>query len=86
MDIGRILVFIPIAIYCLYSFSKSKLNIYIILAVLAWYVAIYSGKTNIYQTLGESLKSALNMITLLLLVVMFMPYLKKSIVEYKNHK
>lgn len=86
MDIGRLLIFIPIAIFCFYSFKKLKQNIYLIFAALAWYGAIYSGKLNIYQTLEEPLKSILNFITALVLIVMFIPYLKQSIREYKEHK
>lgn len=86
MDIGRPLLFIPIAIFCFYSFKKSKQNIYLIFAALAWYGAIYSGKLNIYQTREEPLKSILNFVTALVFIVMFIPYLKQSIREYKEYK
>lgn len=86
MDIARLLLFIPIAIFCFYSFKKSKQNLYLIFAALAWYGAIYSGKLNVYQTLEEPLKSILNFVTALTLVIMFIPYLKQSIREYKEYK
>lgn len=86
MDIARPLLFLPIAIFCFYSFKRSKQNIYLILAALAWYGAIYSGKLNIYQTLEEPLKSIVNFMTILIVVAMFIPYLRQSIKEYKNYK
>lgn len=86
MDIGRVLIFIPIVIYCFYSFSKSKQNIYLILWTLAWYGAIYSGKLNVYQSFQEPLKSVVNMITIFFLLLMFVPYLKQSIKEYEEYK
>lgn len=90
MDIGSILIFIPIAIYCFYSFRKSKLNIYLIFGTLSWYGAIYPGKHNLYQFLQEPLKSIIDLITMLLLlrilIPLFIPYLKKSIKEYKEYK
>lgn len=86
MDIGRVLIFVPIVIYCFYSFTKSKQNIYLIFAALAWYTAIYSGKLNLYQTLQEPLKSVLDMMTMLVFFVMFTPYLKQSIREYREYK
>lgn len=89
MDIGRPLIFIPVVIFCLYSFysfRKSKQNIYLIFAALAWYGAIYSGKLNIYKAFGEPQKSILDFITILVFVVMFIPYLKQSIKEYKEYK
>lgn len=86
MDIGRVLIFIPIVIYCFYSFSKSKQNIYLILATSAWYGAIYSGKLHVYQSFQGPLKSAVDIITILFLILMFIPYLKQSIKEYKEYK
>lgn len=86
MDIGRLLIFVPIAIYCFYSFRKSKQNAYLIFAALAWYGAIYSGNLNVYQVLKEPLKSILNFVTALVVIAMFTPYLKQSIREYKEYK
>lgn len=86
MDVGRVLIFIPIAMYCFFRFSKSKQNMYLILGTAAWYAAIYSGKLNVYQSLQEPIKSIINMITILFLLLMFIPYLKQSIKEYKEYK
>lgn len=86
MDIGRLLIFIPIAIFCFYFFKKTKQNLYLILAASSWCGAIYAGKLNIYRTLEEPLKSILDFVTVLVLFVMFIPYLKQSIIEYKEYK
>lgn len=86
MDIFRPLVFIPIAIYCIYSFKRSRQNIYLIFGILSWYGAIYAGKHNIYQSLQEPSKSIIYMITVFLVVAMFVPYFKTSIKEYKEYK
>ena len=86
MDIGRLLLFIPMVIFCFYFFKKSKQNLYLIFAALAWYGAIYSGKLNVYQTFEEPLKSILNFVTILVLFIMLMPYFKQSIMEYKEYK
>ena len=85
MDIGRLLLFVPVIIFCFYRFKESKLNIYLIFATLAWYGALYSGKLNTYQTLGGPLKSILNFVTALFVMAMFIPYLGQSIREYKEH-
>lgn len=84
MDFGSILVFIPLAIYCFYFFRKLNQNIYLIFGTLSWCAAIYSGKHNVYQFLQEPLKSMVNMITTFFLLLIFLPYFKKSINEYKE--
>lgn len=86
MDIGRVLIFVPIAVYCFYSFSKSKQNMYLIFAALSWCTAFYSGSLNVYRTLQEPLKSVLDMMTISVLLIMFIPYLKQSYREYKEYK
>lgn len=83
MDIGRILVFIPLATYFLYLFWKSKKDIYLVFGSLSWVCAIYSGKLNAYQILQDPIKSIINMITAYLLLLMFTLYFKKSIKEFK---
>ena len=48
MNIGFILIFIPLTIYCFYSFTALKQNIYLIFGTLSWFYEIYSGKHNVY--------------------------------------
>lgn len=86
MDVGSTLVFISLAIYCFYSFRKSKLNIYLIFGTLSWYGAIYPGKHNLYQFLQEPVKSIINAITIILIVRVLLPYLRDSIKEYKEYR
>ena len=90
MDIGRLLIFIPVVIYCFYFFRKTKLDVYLMFGTLTWYVAIYSGKHNLYQFLEEPIKTIVNVITMLLVfrifIPIFIPYLKSSIEEYKKYK
>lgn len=90
MDIGRLLIFIPVAIYCFYFFRKTKLNVYLMFGTLTWYGAIYSGKHNLYQLLQEPIKTIVNVITMLLVFRIFIPvfilYLKSSFEEYKRYK
>lgn len=90
MDIGTILIFTPLAIYCFYSFRKSKLDIYLMLGTLSWYGIFYPGKHNLYQFLQQPLKTIINLTTMLLLLriftPLFIPYLKKSIQDYKEYK
>lgn len=86
MDIGRLIIFISITIYCIYSFRKSKQKLYLIFGILAWYGAMYSGKLNIYQDFQKPLKLVVNMITIFFLLLMFIPYFKQSIKEYKEYK
>ncbi|OHW61230.1 hypothetical protein EUAN_24100 [Andreesenia angusta] len=85
MDIGIPLITIPFSIYCLYSFKKSKQNIFLIVATLSW-TTMYSGKYNVYQFLQEPLKSIINMITIGLLLLTFMPYLRESIRQYREYR
>lgn len=86
MDIGRPIIFIPVVIYCLYSFRKSKLNIHLIIGTLSWYSAFYSGKYNVYQFIQDPFKSMIDMVSIALLLITLYPYLKKSVVEYKEYK
>lgn len=90
MDIGRLLIFTPLAIYCFYSFRKTKLDVYLMFGALSWYGAIYSGKHNLSQFLQEPIKTIINVITMLLVfrifIPVFIPYFKKSIAEYKEYK
>jgi|GEM_PF-5110765 len=86
MDYGRLIIFVFIALYCFYSFLKTRLNFYLILAALSWFIAIYSGKLNVYQTLGEPAKSVVRYITTVVLFIMFLPYLRQSLREYKKYK
>lgn len=90
MDIGRLLIFIPVVIYCFYFFRKTKLDVYLMFGTLTWYGAIYSGKHNLYQFLQEPIKTIVNVITMLLVfrifIPVFIPYLKSSIEDYKRYK
>ena len=86
MDIGRILIFMPLAVYCFYSFCKSKQDIYIILGTLGWYAAIYSGKNSIYQSLQGIPKSLIKLVTILLVVYMSVSYIRISIEKYKEYR
>lgn len=90
MDIGTILIFTPLAIYCFYSFWKSKLDIYLMLGSLSWYGIFYTRKHSLYQFLQQPLKTIVNLTTMLLLlrifIPLFIPCLKKSIKDYKEYK
>lgn len=62
MDIGRLLIFIPFALYSFYSFRKSKLNIYLIIGAISWQAAFYSGKHNVYQLIRYPFKEIIDII------------------------
>lgn len=84
MDIGRLLIFIPFALYSFYSFRKSKLNIYLIIGAISWQAAFYSGKHNVYQFIRYPFKEIINMISIFLLLIMIFPYLKNHLLNTKN--
>lgn len=86
MDIGIPLIFIPFTLYCLYSFGKSKQNIFLIISYISWKTAIHSGKYNVYQFFEEPLKSFIDAVTIFLFLLAFIPYLKASIRQYKIYK
>lgn len=90
MDAGRLLICIPLFIYFFIFFIKTKLDVYLILATLSWYVAIYSGKHNLYLSIQEPIKTIINVITMLLvfrvIIPVFISYFKKTIEEYKKYK
>ena len=69
MDIGRPLIFLPMLVYCFYTFWKNKEEVYLLLGILSWIAAIYSGTLNIYQFLQDPIKIIIDILTILLLIM-----------------
>ena len=46
-------------------FGKTKKDVYLLLGVLSWITAIYSGAHNIYQFLQDPIKTIIDILTLL---------------------
>lgn len=80
------LIFIPIVLYYLYSFWKTKLDIYLILGTVAWYGIFYSERFGLHQLLQQPFKLIVNFITVLLILQLFISYFKKIIQDYGKYK
>lgn len=79
MDIGRPLIFLPMLVYYFYAFWKNKKDVYLLLGILSWITAIYSGAHNIYQFLQDPIKTIIDILTLLFLIMLFVYYVRNRI-------
>lgn len=84
MDIGRILILLPIMMFSIYSFFKHKKDFYLLCAISAWLSLFYVGKHNLHQLLQDSVKTTIDSISKFLLILVFILYFIKSYKEIKK--